>query len=59
VRTGNGGLLDNAQLAALLRQVPGTQVHDDLGAFADWMIYNERRLRGLAGENDSGYGTLS
>jgi D-glycero-D-manno-heptose 1,7-bisphosphate phosphatase len=58
VRTGNGGLLDDAQLAALLQQVPGTQVHDDLGAFADWLIHNERRLRGLPGESDSGYGEL-
>jgi D-glycero-D-manno-heptose 1,7-bisphosphate phosphatase len=59
VRTGNGSLLDDAQLAALLRQVPGTQVHDDLGSFAEWLIHNERRLRGFSGESDSGYGQLT
>jgi D-glycero-D-manno-heptose 1,7-bisphosphate phosphatase len=59
VRTGNGGLLDNLQLAELLRLVPGTQVHEDLGAFADWMIHNERKQRGLSGESDSDYGPLS
>jgi D-glycero-D-manno-heptose 1,7-bisphosphate phosphatase len=59
VRTGNGSLLDDAQLAALLRQAPGTQVHDDLGSFAEWLIHNERRLRGFSGESDSGYGQLT
>ena len=59
VRTGNGALLDDAQLAALLHQVPGTQVHDDLHSFAEWLIHNERRLHGRPGENDSGYGELN
>jgi D-glycero-D-manno-heptose 1,7-bisphosphate phosphatase len=59
VRTGNVGQLDADQLAALVDQVPGTQVHDNLGAFAEWMIHNERKLRGITGETDSGYGQLN
>jgi D-glycero-D-manno-heptose 1,7-bisphosphate phosphatase len=59
VLTGTGGQLDEQQLAALLAQVPGTEVHDDLGAFAEWMIHNERKLRGITGETDSGYGQLN
>jgi D-glycero-D-manno-heptose 1,7-bisphosphate phosphatase len=59
VRTGNGGLLDDDQLVALLELVPGTEVHDDLGAFAEWMICNERKLRGMTGGSDSGYGHLN
>ena len=56
VRTGKSALLDDAQLADIVRQVPGTQVHADLGAFADALIQHDRELRGLSGENDSGFG---
>jgi D-glycero-D-manno-heptose 1,7-bisphosphate phosphatase len=58
VRTGKCAPLDDAQVAGIVRQVPGTQVHADLGAFADAIIQQERELRGLVGENDSGFGRL-
>ncbi|WP_280152936.1 D-glycero-beta-D-manno-heptose 1,7-bisphosphate 7-phosphatase [Piscinibacter sp. XHJ-5] len=54
VRTGKCGLLDEAELEVMLQQVPGTKVHADLGAFADAIIQEERLLRGLKGESDSG-----
>lgn len=41
VRTGKGAALDAAQIDTLLRQVPGTQVHDDLAAFAESIIVDD------------------
>ena len=38
VRTGQGGRLSEGDLAALRRQAPGLQVHDDLAAFANALI---------------------
>jgi D-glycero-D-manno-heptose 1,7-bisphosphate phosphatase len=58
VRTGKAGQLDAAQLELMLQQVPGTQVHADLGAFADAIILEERQARGFVGESDSGFGRL-
>jgi D-glycero-D-manno-heptose 1,7-bisphosphate phosphatase len=58
VRTGKCGRIDDAQLAAMLKHLPGTQVHADLGAFAEAMIREERKLRGVTGETDSGFGAL-
>ena len=59
VRTGKAGRLDEAQLEKLCEQVPGTQVHADLGAFAEYLIRDERKRRGDSGESDSGYGSHS
>ena len=56
VRTGKAAQLDEAQLAALCEQVPGTTVHADLNAFADWLI---RRDREAGGKVDSGPGGLA
>jgi D-glycero-D-manno-heptose 1,7-bisphosphate phosphatase len=56
VRTGKGAQLSDEQLAGMLALVPGTQVHADLGAFADALVQDERQLRGLKGETDSGFG---
>jgi D-glycero-D-manno-heptose 1,7-bisphosphate phosphatase len=56
VRTGKGALLSDEQLAGVLQLVPGTQVHADLGAFAAALVQDERQLRGLKGETDSGFG---
>lgn len=58
VRTGKGALMTDAQLAQLLQQVPGTQVHADLAAFAEHLIEHERAVRGAAGKSDSGFGRL-
>jgi D-glycero-D-manno-heptose 1,7-bisphosphate phosphatase len=57
VRTGKGSAMDDAQIAALCQQVPGTQVHADLSAFAEHIIRAERKRRGDSGESDSGYGS--
>jgi len=57
VRTGKAALLDAVQLERLLEQVPGTEVHADLGAFAEHLIREERKRRGESDESDSGYGS--
>jgi D-glycero-D-manno-heptose 1,7-bisphosphate phosphatase len=38
VRSGRAAGLDAAQLADFVTQVPGTEVHDDLGAFVDFVL---------------------
>lgn len=48
VKTGKARGLDAAGLAALVQQVPGTRVHDDLTAFAEFMIARERSRRAAA-----------
>lgn len=48
VKTGKGAALDDAGIAALLAQVPGTAVHADLAAFAQSMIVDEAPMRGAA-----------
>jgi D-glycero-D-manno-heptose 1,7-bisphosphate phosphatase len=50
VRTGKAGELDDAQLAELLSKVPGTHVHADLAAFADYLLERERVETGGDGE---------
>ncbi len=59
LRTGKAAQYSEEQLAHVLAQAPGTQVHADLAAFADAFIIRERRLRGLTGESDSGFGRLN
>ena len=58
VRSGKSAQLDAAQLARLCEQVPGTQVHDSLAAFAEHLIQRERQGRNASGESDSGFGRL-
>ena len=58
VRTGKGARLDDAQLGALCAQVPGTIVHDDLAAFAEHMIRQQRKDRVAAGGSESSLGEL-
>ena len=58
VRTGKAAGLDDARLAELLKEVPGTQVHADLAGFASALIQDERRERGHAVEIDSVFGEL-
>lgn len=38
VRTGRAAPLDPPTLARFVELVPDTRVHDDLGAFADWLL---------------------
>ena len=46
VLSGKSAALDEAQRAALLAQAPGTTVHADLGAFADFLLRRGRQARG-------------
>lgn len=48
VRSDRLGDLDEAQLQALVAQVPGTRVHANLAAFADHLIHAERRAKAEA-----------
>ncbi len=60
VRTGKGARLDATQIDALMLEIPGTRVHADLAGFAQDLIHNERRERGMANEEpDSLFGKLS
>ena len=42
--------MSDAQIAELVAQVPGTQVHASLDAFAEWLIARERVASGKGGE---------
>lgn len=57
VRSGKAARMGEAEIVQLCAQVPGTTVHADLGAFADWLIERERAARIAAGETPSGYGS--
>ncbi|MET0517996.1 MAG: D-glycero-beta-D-manno-heptose 1,7-bisphosphate 7-phosphatase [Burkholderiaceae bacterium] len=56
------GSMDETQLQALVAQVPGTQVHANLSAFAEFLIQRERRAkadaRGEALQPDTSPGDL-
>jgi D-glycero-D-manno-heptose 1,7-bisphosphate phosphatase len=54
VRTGKG----LATEPGVHQQVPGTVVHDDLSAFAEYLIQQERLVRGSAGMGDASLGRL-
>ena len=56
VRTGKGARLDESQLEQLCLDIPGTQVHADLAAFAEFVTRRERVARGSQGTADSGFG---
>ncbi|MEN9543529.1 MAG: hypothetical protein RLZZ598_362 [Pseudomonadota bacterium] len=50
VRTGKSDpvRLDEAAALQMAERVPGTEVHQDLGAFAEFVIQRERRIRATA-----------
>jgi D-glycero-D-manno-heptose 1,7-bisphosphate phosphatase len=58
VRTGKCALMDSEEVDALCAQVPGTHVHANLTAFAEFLIRQERKGRIDSGESDSGFGGL-
>jgi len=58
VRTGKAAAMTEPEIEALRAQVPQTQVHADLSAFAEYMIRKERKDRADAGESDSVFGRL-
>jgi len=45
LRSDRLGAIDETQLAALAAQVPGTRIHDDLSAFAEYLIKQGRRVK--------------
>lgn len=49
VRTGKGLVTEAANVQ---QSVPGTVVHDDLAAFAEYLIQQERLVRGHAGKGE-------
>ena len=53
VRTGKAARMSDAQIDELCAQVPGTRVHQDLDAFADWLIAHEREVLGLPAEPEA------
>ena len=50
--------MNAAEIADLCTQVPGTAVHADLAAFAEYLIHQERMGKAHPGESDSAYGRL-
>ena len=58
VRTGKGAKLAEADVEAVVAQIPGTRVHADLAAFAEHLIQGERAERHALGKSDSGFGRL-
>ena len=58
VRTGKAALMDDAQIAELCALVPGTVVHADLAAFAEYLIQRQREDRAAQGGHDSLLGSL-
>lgn len=58
VRTGKLGRAGEEAITLACAEVPGTQVHDDLAAFAEALVQQERAARGESGEPASGYGHL-
>lgn len=59
LRHTRSGRRSEADLAALLQQVPEMEVHDDLMAFADFVVRRERLAKGLSAMTDSEHGALS
>lgn len=54
VRTGKAARMDDAQITEICAQVPGTVVHADLNAFADWLLRRDRDRREGSGDSDFG-----
>jgi D-glycero-D-manno-heptose 1,7-bisphosphate phosphatase len=50
VRSGRAAALDEAQIAHIASQVPGTEVHDDLAAFAEHLLRRGHAPTSTAGE---------
>ncbi len=56
VRTGKGAALDATGLNELLEQVPGTEVHADLAAYAESMLQRQHELRHPGSHANSHFG---
>jgi D-glycero-D-manno-heptose 1,7-bisphosphate phosphatase len=57
VLTGKSAALDEAGIADVIRQVPGTRVHADLAGFVEYFAHREDTREAVPG--DSGFGRLS
>lgn len=53
VRTGKAARMGDAQIAAIVAQVPGTVVHADLNAFVDWLLRRDDRHDDDSGGRDA------
>ena len=58
VRTGRAAALNTEQLAQWVGGIEGVTVHDDLAAFAEFLLHREHRRLGIVGE-DSQPGPLT
>jgi D-glycero-D-manno-heptose 1,7-bisphosphate phosphatase len=58
VRTGRAAALSAEQLSQCVASIDGTTVHDDLAAFAEFLLHREHRRLGVVGE-DSQPGPLT
>ena len=58
VRTGRAAALSAEQLAQCVASIDGTTVHDDMAAFAEFLLHREHRRLGVVGE-DSQPGPLT
>lgn len=59
LRRTRSGLRSDAEIAVALDQVPSAKVHDDLMAFANFLIRRDRNAKGLPALTDSEQGALS
>ncbi len=59
LRRTRSGLRSDSELSTVLSEVPNTQVHDDLMAFADFLVRRDRSARGLTAMTDSEHGALT
>ena len=59
LRHTRGGRRGDAELDALRAQVPAMQVHEDLMAFADFIVRRERQAKGLSAAADSEHGAFN
>jgi D-glycero-D-manno-heptose 1,7-bisphosphate phosphatase len=50
VRSGRAAALDEAQIAHMVAQVPGTEVHDDLAAFTEHLLRRGHAPTSMPGE---------
>jgi D-glycero-D-manno-heptose 1,7-bisphosphate phosphatase len=57
VLTGKAATLDGAEITGVLQQVPGTQVHDNLAAFAEFVV-RRAAMEGRPAHDASGFMSL-
>ncbi|MCW7537258.1 D-glycero-beta-D-manno-heptose 1,7-bisphosphate 7-phosphatase [Aquabacterium sp. A7-Y] len=58
LRTGRSGYLSDEEARALAEQVPGSIVHDDLSAFAEYLVQRRQAARGERDPGGPSYGDI-